>query len=188
MAKTTPNLDLYEVDPATDGSLTFNIQTMINDNFDKIDSAIPAAQAAAQSYTDSKFPVSASELSNGAATDAVIGNRTGDPTLASPSSTGTMTQLFGWLMGRVKAISGSTNWYDPPDITLAVLNAHKSRHATGGADVILPSDIGAETPSGAQDKATAAQTAAQSYVDTSVAQANAATLNYKRMASMGGLY
>lgn len=188
MAKTTANLDLYEVDPATDGSLTFNIQTMLNDNFDKIDAAVPAAQAAAQSYTDSKFPVQSSELSAGAATDTVIGNRTGDPTLASPSSTGTITQLFGWLMGRVKAITGKTNWYDTPDITLATLSAHKSRHATGGADALAPSDIGAETPSGAQTKATAAQTAAQSYTDTSVAQAKADTLNYKRITSMGGLY
>ncbi|AFM40344.1 hypothetical protein Desaci_1318 [Desulfosporosinus acidiphilus SJ4] len=188
MAKTTPNLDLYEVDPASDGSLTFNIQTMLNDNFDKIDSAIPAAQAAAQSYTDSKFPVQASELSNGAATDAVIGNRTGDPTLASPSSTGTMTQLFGWLMGRVKAISGTTNWYDPPDINLAALSAHKSRHAIGGADVLLPSDIGAETPSGAQAKAATAQTAAGSYTDSSVAGVKSDSINYKRITSMGGLY
>ncbi|WP_407312028.1 hypothetical protein [Desulfosporosinus sp. SB140] len=187
MAKTTPNLDLYEVDPETDGSLTFNIQTMLNDNFDKIDSAIPAAQAAAQSYTDSKFPISASELSAGAAIDTVIGNRIGDPTLAAPSSTGTITQLFGWLMGRIKAISGTTNWYDPPDITLAVLSTHKSRHATGGADALGPSDIGAETPSGAQAKATAAQTSAQSYTDSSVAQVKSDALNYKHVISMGGL-
>lgn len=37
MSKTTTNLGLYEVDPATDGALTFNIKTMLNDNFDKID-------------------------------------------------------------------------------------------------------------------------------------------------------
>lgn len=36
MAKYTPNLGLYEKE-ATDGSDTFNIQTMLNNNFDKID-------------------------------------------------------------------------------------------------------------------------------------------------------
>lgn len=84
-------------------------------------------------------------LPSGAATDSVIGNRIGDPTLISPASTGTITQLFGWIMGRIKAITGKTNWYDAPDITLAILNTHKSRHAIGGSDVIAPADIGAAT-------------------------------------------
>lgn len=84
-------------------------------------------------------------LTAGAATDTVIGNRTGDPTLTSPASTGTLTQLFSWIMGRIKAITGKTNWYDTPDITLAALNAHKARHAIGGSDVLSPADIGAAT-------------------------------------------
>lgn len=87
----------------------------------------------------------ADALTAGSATDSVIGNRTGDSTLANPASTGTLTQLLGWIMGRIKAITGTTNWYDTPDITLATLNIHKSRHAIGGSDVIAPSDIGAAT-------------------------------------------
>ncbi|MNW42183.1 Phage tail fiber repeat protein [compost metagenome] len=40
MASNTPNLDLLKKDPATDGNDTFNIQTMLNDNWDKIDEAV----------------------------------------------------------------------------------------------------------------------------------------------------
>lgn len=39
MASNTPNLDLYKKDPLTDGQDTFNIETMLNDNWDKIDAA-----------------------------------------------------------------------------------------------------------------------------------------------------
>ncbi|MED3549950.1 tail fiber protein [Cytobacillus praedii] len=37
MASNTPNLGLHKKDPVTDGNQTFNIQTMLNDNWDKID-------------------------------------------------------------------------------------------------------------------------------------------------------
>lgn len=40
MASNTPNLNLLKKDPVVDGSDTFNIQTMLNDNWDKIDQAI----------------------------------------------------------------------------------------------------------------------------------------------------
>lgn len=40
MASNTPNLNLYKKDPTVDGNDTFNIKTMLNDNWDKIDTAI----------------------------------------------------------------------------------------------------------------------------------------------------
>ena len=40
MASNTPNLNLLKKDPVTDGDDTFNIKTMLNDNWDKIDEAI----------------------------------------------------------------------------------------------------------------------------------------------------
>lgn len=40
MASQTPNLNLHKKDPVTDGNDTFNIQTMMNDNWDKIDEAM----------------------------------------------------------------------------------------------------------------------------------------------------
>lgn len=39
MASSTTNLNLYKKDPLTDGSDTFNITTMLNENWDRIDSA-----------------------------------------------------------------------------------------------------------------------------------------------------
>ncbi|MBM6995055.1 exo-alpha-sialidase [Paenibacillus sp. DXFW5] len=40
MATNTPNLNLLKKDPVTDGNETFNVQTMLNDNWDKIDAAV----------------------------------------------------------------------------------------------------------------------------------------------------
>jgi hypothetical protein len=37
LATNTPNLNLLKKDPVTDGNETFNVQTMLNDNWDKID-------------------------------------------------------------------------------------------------------------------------------------------------------
>lgn len=39
MASYTSNLNLLKKDPATEGSDTFNITTMLNDNWDKLDTA-----------------------------------------------------------------------------------------------------------------------------------------------------
>ena len=37
MANYTEHLNLYEVSPKTDGNMTFNIDSMLNDNWDKLD-------------------------------------------------------------------------------------------------------------------------------------------------------
>lgn len=42
MASNTPNLNLYKKDPIIDGNDTFNIKTMLNDNWDKIDAEVTA--------------------------------------------------------------------------------------------------------------------------------------------------
>lgn len=39
MASSTTNLNLYKKNPVTDAADTFNITTMLNDNWDKIDTA-----------------------------------------------------------------------------------------------------------------------------------------------------
>lgn len=53
MASTTTNLGLLKKDPSTDGADTFNIRTMLNDNWDKIDAAVSAARAAGD-YEETK--------------------------------------------------------------------------------------------------------------------------------------
>ena len=45
MASNTSNLGLYKKDPVADAGDTFNVQTMMNDNWDKIDAAMPGANA-----------------------------------------------------------------------------------------------------------------------------------------------
>ncbi|WP_449602972.1 pyocin knob domain-containing protein [Paenibacillus sp. Marseille-Q9583] len=61
----------------------------------------------------------------GSATDATIGNRTADPSIATPYSlTGSLTQWFSWLTKYLKTISGKANPFDPPDITLAATKTH----------------------------------------------------------------
>lgn len=37
MSSNTENLGLYKVDPSTDGDNTFNIEKILNENWDKID-------------------------------------------------------------------------------------------------------------------------------------------------------
>lgn len=41
MSSYTGNLNLYKADPVADGNDTFNIDTMMNENWDKIDAAQP---------------------------------------------------------------------------------------------------------------------------------------------------
>lgn len=49
-------------------------------------------------------------------------------------------------------------------------SAHKSTHASGGSDALTPSDIGAETPAGAQAKAEAAAGAVRAELDAHLAE------------------
>lgn len=37
MPSNTESLNLYKIDPSTDGNSTFNVETMLNENWDKID-------------------------------------------------------------------------------------------------------------------------------------------------------
>lgn len=48
MATTTPNLALLKKDPVADGADTFNIETMLNENWDKVDAAYGGFPAAAE--------------------------------------------------------------------------------------------------------------------------------------------
>ncbi len=80
---------------------------------------------------------------DGSVTDTKIGNRTADQTQAPIGSTGTLTQLLSWVVNRIKAITGKTNWYDAPDTTLAAAKNH--------IDAAAPHS-GHETPAGAQGK------------------------------------
>lgn len=52
------------------------------------------------------------------------GERTLDPSQAPTSNTGTLRQLLNWIANRIKAILGTTNWWDNPSATLKDLGDH----------------------------------------------------------------
>lgn len=55
--------------------------------------------------------------------DSRIGDRTINQSLANPANTGNLTQLFSWLGGRIKAITGEENWINEPAIDLTQIKA-----------------------------------------------------------------
>lgn len=70
-------------------------------------------------------------LADNAVTDAKIGNRTINQALANPANTGLVTSLLSWIAGRLKAILGTTNWYDAPPITLQAIKTHVDATGAG---------------------------------------------------------
>mgnify|MGYP000843898161 CR=1 FL=1 len=74
------------------------------------------------------------------------GNRELDQTQAPKSNTGTLRQILDWIVNRIKAILGTTNWYDTPPVTLANAKDHIEASAP---------HTGHETPAGAQSKVNA---------------------------------
>jgi len=70
------------------------------------------------------------------------GNRTLDPTQAPASSTGTLRQIIDWFANRIKAITGTTNWWDAPATTLAqALPASQKGAANGLAELNAQSRV-----------------------------------------------
>lgn len=125
MASYTNNLNLLKKDPVADGSDTFNIQTMMNDNWDKLDAQALKAQAAKTAPADAdKVPV-------------------------IDSADASKTKLILWsgiktaMSSVFAALSHSHTKSQITDFPTSMTpTAHKSTHATGGGDALTPSDIG----------------------------------------------
>ena len=69
----------------------------------------------------------ASELDHpdGSVSDKKIGNRTVDPSKKPTNNgPGDLTTWLSWLANRIKALSGASNWYDDPAVTLAGVKQH----------------------------------------------------------------
>ena len=81
MASNTPRLNLYKKDPVADANDTFNIQTMLNDNWDRIDANVVlvsekgAPNGVATLGPDGKVP--ASQLNVSTTADAITITDTG---------------------------------------------------------------------------------------------------------------
>ena len=87
--------------------------------------------------------VTTNKIAAGAATDAIIGNRTVDENISTIfSNTGTLTQLLSWIAKVLKGIIGAS-WTTTPATTLLAAKAHADAAAPHG---------GHETPTGAQSK------------------------------------
>ena len=101
-------------------------------------------------------------------TDAMIGERTIDDTVAMPSVNnlmlGAVLSIFAAL---IKAITGKADWKTLPAISLEALNLHAARHASGGADPISPASIGAATSGHSHANATTGAAGFMSNTDKS---------------------
>ncbi|MEC0171426.1 hypothetical protein, partial [Paenibacillus graminis] len=162
MSSNTPNLNLLKKDPVTDGDDTFNIDTMLNENWDKIDAAVgnkvdkvSGKQLSTNDYTTAEKNKLAG-ITTGAggansATDTVIGNRTIVDTTAPVSDTGTITSLLSGLAFQIKSITGA-GWKTASTMTIAAIKALLDaatnaatastlikRDASGRAQVAAPS-------------------------------------------------
>ena len=88
-------------------------------------------------------PINQTDLNRieGNANATELGGRTLDQALTNPANVGTLRQILSWVAGRIRAITGATNWWDAPATTLATAHAH---HAA-----VAP-HTGHETSTGAQ--------------------------------------
>lgn len=61
------------------------------------------------------------------------GARTLDQAQAPSGNEGSLRQILSWLANRIRAILGTTNWFDAPPITLQSTKAHTEAGAAHGA-------------------------------------------------------
>lgn len=114
MASNTPNLDLYKKDPVADASDTFNIGTMLNDNWDKIDAGYGEVSEKVEALSTGKSnkptivtdTLSASGWSNKTYSfESQYPNSTYDIEI-EPGSSCTEAQLSAWT--RAKLVGSAT--------------------------------------------------------------------------------
>lgn len=125
----------------------------LNDNADTIDGKFGASSGHGHSGAAGDGPkITATGLAAGAATDAVIGNRTIADTAAPTADTAAPTTLLSGLGNMIKQITGGATWRTAPAMTIAAIkaildaavsaataNAIIKRDASGRAQVAAPS-------------------------------------------------
>ena len=111
-------------------------------NLNKMEQGIKAAHDMVEAV-DAAFNAhkSAETLDHpdGSVTDAKIGTRTIDQSQTPSGHGGTLTQLLSRLANRIRAITGKSDWYADPDVTLAAtkqhIDANTGVHGVGSAYV-----------------------------------------------------
>ena len=138
---------------------------------------------------DSKDPVGVSDLNRMEGNPLAIetGDRTLDPAQAPTGNVGSLGQILSWFANRIKAIMGTTNWWDAPPVTLsgATPNTRKitaGHGLTGGGDLSADRAIAMGTPS------TITATTSNSVTSTSHTHAlSGATPNTRKITAGSGL-
>lgn len=86
--------------------------------------------------------ISEENIRPGAVTDDVIGERTVSQTTAPSGNTGKLTTLLSGIVNRIRAIMGTSNWYNNPPTTLQEAKAHidarNNPHGVTAAQVGAP--------------------------------------------------
>jgi hypothetical protein len=75
---------------------------------------------------------SGTSIADGSITDAKIGTRTPEQALNAVAGAGTLLQIISWFANIIKSISGETNWYNDPAVSLKshVANANNPHTVT----------------------------------------------------------
>lgn len=139
MSTTTENLGLFKYDPNTDGTNTFNIEQALNDNWDKLDAAVSAAQSADGYDASRSYAVGDYCLHDGTlyrCTTATAGEAWNAAHWVATTLAAELTCHIADTVSHVTAAERDA-WNAKPDAV------HAARHASSGADPITPASIGA---------------------------------------------
>lgn len=123
MASYTTNLNLLKKDPVADASDTFNITTMLNENWDKIDAAMGAARAAEAYSTTKPYAVGDYCTRNGALFKCTVAITTPEVWTAghwkATSIGAEFKAIYAALVGKVNA-----NNHTIVDLDTAITTGH----------------------------------------------------------------
>lgn len=120
--------------------------------------------------------VGAIPATGGSVNDTYIGSRTASAIVApsAQSNNGVeLTTWLGWFVNRIRAITGTTNWYDTPATTLAGAATHAGN--TNNPHNTTPAQIGAPTTAGVGATGTWGISVSGTAATASACSGNAAT-------------
>jgi hypothetical protein len=113
----TPNLNLNK----PEGTDVVNIDDL-NANADILDAKLGSSGHSHDGTAGNGPKITAVGLTDGAATDTVIGTRIITDTVTATSGSGLLTNLLSKIGYMIKNITGKSNWYTLPAITLETIN------------------------------------------------------------------
>lgn len=108
LSTNTENLDLYKVDTVTDGDSTFNIELMLNNNWDKIDEAIGDMTTVPTTAKDAAGAITElfTNVSDGKTLVAAAITDKGVPTAADDTFQEMANNIGGIVLGSGDAVAG----------------------------------------------------------------------------------